>query len=855
MFRSRRKAAPAFCFSAFLKPFSGIALFAVFSKVVVVDILTTHMKIPDLWQQQAVQALLAGKDVVVDAPTGAGKTFIFELLLQSGFRGQSVFTVPTRALANDKRREWKEAGWRVGITTGDLSEDPQAPVIVATLETQKSRFLHEDGPDLLVIDEYQMLADSSRGVNYELILALAPARTRLLLLSGSVANPHIIVQWLHNLGRSATLVQHKQRPVPLEEIFIESLKGPRHLLSRSTLVNAIQRALLADLAPVLVFAPKRQAAENLALQLANELPNPHPLELTPEQQRIAGEPLGRLLRHRIAYHHSGLDYLQRGGLVEPLAKNGQLRVVVATLGLASGINFSMRSVLISDIEYRSEEAAQRVRPDELLQMFGRAGRRGLDSTGSILVLPESPRLGDAHPLHLQRTTHVDWPSLLAVMQAAAVRKKDPIAASRKLRQRLFRPEEIVLGWQSLTAQSFSSSNEHVAQSIRTRKEFLNTSGEWERLRPMQPSLLQDCLLAVKGEWRVAFQHPDGIRDCGEGRPCVLQNKPIRVYGKEIPAATWSSDERKGDLVLSKWLRFRLRQTGNPQLQALGKKRHCSLEEWTSLLRPTLESLLTSGQLYAVVERGNQISLHVDHRMDRVLARIDHYGKALLNPVTREVEIEEIASFGELAGLVQQGTSSLPVIAWAKLGLIDLSGQPTRRGSIFSYFQHGDGLAIAAALEDSSYDFSSLVYDLANIRGGYRFAAHEGPSAKLGIQCRLRYGSLNYKGYLRRGLPFGYGEGVAEVIRTLLEKPSRRTEFTEGDLRIGDIERAMIEWKNLLLQVASSPDYPWERWQQFQQFVQGFLQSHQWQSPAMQPLPALTYAQRTRPNLRLSATDF
>jgi superfamily II DNA/RNA helicase len=823
--------------------------------VIEVDILTTQMKIPDLWQQQAVQALLSGKDVVVDAPTGAGKTFIFELLLQSGFRGQSVFTVPTRALANDKRREWKEAGWRVGITTGDLSEDPQAPVVVATLETQKSRFLHEDGPDLLVIDEYQMLADPSRGVNYELILALAPPRTRLLLLSGSVANPQIIVQWLQNLGRSVALVQHKQRPVPLEEVFVESIKAPKHLLSRSTLVNAVQRALLADLAPILVFAPKRQSAESLALQLANELPNSHPLELSPEQQRIAGEPLGRLLRNRIAYHHSGLDYLQRGGLVEPLAKNGQLRVVVATLGLASGINFSMRSVLISDIEYRSEEASQRVRPDELLQMFGRAGRRGLDSAGAILVLPESPRLGDAHPLHLQRTTHVDWPSLLAVMQAAVARKKDPIEASRKLRQRLFRPEEVALGWQSLTAQSFASSVEHSAQSIRTRKEFLNTSGEWERLRPMHPTPLQDCLLWIKNEWRPAYQHPDGVRDCGEGRPCILLHKPVRIYGKEIPIASWSTNEHKGDLLLTKWLRFRLRQTQNSQLQALGKKRFCSLEEWTGLLQPALESLLPYGKLHAVVERNQQILLHVDHRMDRVLSRIDHHGKALLNPDIREVEVEETTSFGELAGLVQQGASSLPVIAWAKLGLIDPSGKPTRRGSIFSYFQHGDGLAIAAALEDSSYDFSSLVYDLANIRGGHRFAEFEGPSAKLGIQCRLRYGSLNYKGYLRRGLPFGYGEGVAEVIRTVLENSARRSEFTEGELRIGDIERAMIEWKNLLLQVANSPDYPWDRWQQFQQYVQDFLQGHRWQSPATLPLPALTYAQRTRPHLRLSPSDF
>ncbi|HVK59571.1 MAG TPA: DEAD/DEAH box helicase, partial [Candidatus Kapabacteria bacterium] len=99
-----------------------------------------QLTLPDLWQQEAVRALRAGSDVVVDAPTGAGKTFIFELL-QSSLRGQTVYTVPTRALANDKLREWREKGWRVGICTGDVVEDVEAKVVVATLETQKLKFL------------------------------------------------------------------------------------------------------------------------------------------------------------------------------------------------------------------------------------------------------------------------------------------------------------------------------------------------------------------------------------------------------------------------------------------------------------------------------------------------------------------------------------------------------------------------------------------------------------------------------------------------------------------------------------------------------------------------------------------
>src|SRR6476620_6402794 len=137
-----------------------------------------QVTVPDLWQQEAVKALRDGKDVVAQAPTGSGKTLIFELWSnQCKNRGQAIYTVPTRALANDKLAEWRVRGWDVGIATGDLAENLSAPVLVATLETQKNRLIRGDGPTLLVVDEYQMITDMDRGLNYELAMALAPAQT------------------------------------------------------------------------------------------------------------------------------------------------------------------------------------------------------------------------------------------------------------------------------------------------------------------------------------------------------------------------------------------------------------------------------------------------------------------------------------------------------------------------------------------------------------------------------------------------------------------------------------------------------------------------------------------------------
>ena len=135
-----------------------------------------------------------------------------------------------------------------------------------------------------------------------------------------------------------------------------------------------------------------------------------------------------------------MDYQSRAGVVEPLAKAGQLQVVIATTGLGSGINFSMRSVLVTDREYRVDDGLRLLRPDELLQMFGRAGRRGLDDRGFVIVTPKQARLGDARPLKLKRSQTLDWPAILRVMHYANERGEDHLDAARKLAHKLFSEE-------------------------------------------------------------------------------------------------------------------------------------------------------------------------------------------------------------------------------------------------------------------------------------------------------------------------------------------------------------------------------------------------------------------------------
>lgn len=411
-----------------------------------------RLMLPDRWQAEAIQALCAGRDVVIDAPTGAGKTYVFERWIeQTNFCRRSLFTVPTRALANDKFAEWRARGWRVGIMTGDVTIGADAPVVVATLEAVQGCFQEEpggsrllgasgsarstgeDGPvaqgegtatsaagqpfRLLVVDEYQWLADPDRGNHYEGVVLSLPPAVQLLLLSGNVANPEEVVGWLQRLGRKVEVIQHRDRPVPLEEVEVDDLI---HGLPRSLegfWSRRVAGALREGLGPVLVFAPHRRDAERLARQFARELPLADPLPFTPEQENLLGPTLAKVLKQRVAYHHSGLTYAQRAGIIEPLAKAGQLRVVVATLGLSAGINFSLRSVLITAASYRFNQVEHEIEPHELLQMIGRAGRRGLDEMGFVLCSGSALRLRRAQPLRLRRAAPLPWAFILRQLRA------------------------------------------------------------------------------------------------------------------------------------------------------------------------------------------------------------------------------------------------------------------------------------------------------------------------------------------------------------------------------------------------------------------------------------------------------
>ena len=832
-----------------------------------------QVTVPDLWQQQAVAALRAGKDVVVQAPTGSGKTMVFEMWSNQGKnRGQAIYTVPTRALANDKLAEWRARGWDVGIATGDLAENLRAPVLVATLETQKHRLLQGDGPALLVVDEYQMLADLDRGLNYELAIALAPPHTQLLLLSGSVANPQEVVKWLQRLGRNAVLIRHDLRPVPLEEVYANNLSYHVPSEIRGYWPRLVVKALAEDLGPILIFAPRRRAAESLANELSRQLPNPNPLPLTTEQKLVAGEHLARLLKCRVAYHHSGLSYAARAGIVEPLAKAGQLRVVVATMGLAAGINFSLRSVALAGESYRRDEVEQLIKPDELLQMFGRAGRRGLDETGFVLITPNELRLLDAHPAHLARNGAVDWGALLGLMATAAQQGRDPYRQAVLAQERLFSTKPIVLGVESSLRypevpcglKTDAERARHVRKRVR---EMRNSHGQWEPLRHIASRPLREIVAPAPASRDVAdggvtnipasaaglaaegaaparlvpvLSLPEALEKAGRGSLCVLaENESGKVYGRAMTVADRTTGDR---VILAKWVR-RLTNWSH---------RQTPLATWREKIEPLVRDRLAQQKTPVATfqEEPQRIVACVSLAEQTMRVPIDSYGVALWKPLERDVLPDDCARCAQVPICLELSAGTAAALLWRRLGLVDDQGTPTLRGRVVSFFSQGDGLAVAAALEDERYPLEELIYDLANLDAGFRFCGEDANrwSGRLALVCHARFGLQSIPGYLENGVPPKYGAGAEQVVAAVHKDPADKHRWVTDMVGPGDIDRVIIEWRSLLRQIAHAAELAWPRWHDLQTLARTIL--NETESPTLTDLPPLEYSQTRRVDHKL-----
>jgi ATP-dependent RNA helicase HelY len=177
----------------------------------------------DDFQRRACAALERGHGVLVCAPTGAGKTVVGEfavhLALAAG--GKCFYTTPLKALSNQKHTDLtaRYGRDRIGLLTGDVSVNADAPVVVMTTEVLRN-MLYADSPALqglshVVMDEVHFLADRMRGPVWEEVILHLPDEVRLVSLSATVSNAEEFGGWIQTVRGDTTVVVDEHRPVPL----------------------------------------------------------------------------------------------------------------------------------------------------------------------------------------------------------------------------------------------------------------------------------------------------------------------------------------------------------------------------------------------------------------------------------------------------------------------------------------------------------------------------------------------------------------------------------------------------------------------------------------------------------------
>ncbi len=338
-------------------------------------------------QETAILELFEEKNVILNTPTGSGKSLVATALhfkaLAQGRR--SIYTCPIKALVNEK---WlalcREFGpQNVGLSTGDASVNRDAPILCCTAEILANIALREgDQADVqdVVMDEFHYYADRERGWAWQVPLLTLP-QTRFLLMSATLGETAFFEEKLTQLtGRETVTVASAERPVPLEHAYsemalaktLETLvadgKAPVYVV-HFTQLEAAQSA--QDFTSINVCAREEKAAIGNALE-GFKFSSPY------------GPEIRKWLRHGIGLHHAGLLPKYRV-LVEQLAQRGLLKVICGTDTLGVGVNVPIRTVLFTRLCKFDGQKTGILTARDFHQIGGRAGRKGFDDRGWVVA--------------------------------------------------------------------------------------------------------------------------------------------------------------------------------------------------------------------------------------------------------------------------------------------------------------------------------------------------------------------------------------------------------------------------------------------------------------------------------------
>jgi hypothetical protein len=341
-------------------------------------------------------------------------------------------------------------------------------------------------------------------------------------------------------------------------------------------------------------------------------------------------------------------------------------------------------------------------------------------------------------------------------------------------------------------------------------------------------------------FKSVLSEPAAIERVGTGSLCILsESGEGKIYGRALTVADRLGD---GRVLLAKWIRRLTNWNG----------RQVPLPVWEEKIVPLVREKLALQKTPVVrfQDQAQRILAVVSIAELTLRVPVDRHGVALWKAIERDVLPADCARCEFVPVCRQLPASTGVALLWRRLGLVDAAGAPTPRGRLVSFFSQGDGLAIAAALEEETYPLDELIYDLANLDAGFRFAGEDINrwGGRLGIVCHERYGLQSIPGYLENGVPPKYGAGAEQIVASVHKNPLNKHLWITDLLGPGDIDRVIIEWRSLLRQLCHAPDLDWSRWRALQALAKTML--NETESPTLTDLPPLEFHQTRRVDHRL-----
>ncbi len=337
-------------------------------------------------QEEAILELLDGRHVILNTPTGSGKSLV---AMAAHFRAlargeRSFYTSPIKALVSEKFFSLCNTfgAANVGMMTGDAGINTRAPIICCTAEVLANMALRQGAGapvDWVIMDEFHYYSDRDRGQAWQIPLLVLKNAT-YLLMSATLGDTAFVQKALLQLtGREAALVKSGQRPVPLTFDYSEVPLG-----------EAIYGLVTKGRYPVYVVNFSQHEATDLAGDLMSSN-----WCTTPEKQTISkalgsfrfdspfGKKMRRYVHHGIGLHHAGLLPKYRL-LVERLAQQGLMKIIAGTDTLGVGVNVPIRSVLFTRLYKYDGDRRRILTVRDFHQIAGRAGRKGFDVEGFVV---------------------------------------------------------------------------------------------------------------------------------------------------------------------------------------------------------------------------------------------------------------------------------------------------------------------------------------------------------------------------------------------------------------------------------------------------------------------------------------